>query len=200
MAVPVAAIGAGIGLAAQGINMYMSARDRRRAERALAAMGKRPTLQIPQQIMEAYNRRLQRYNAPQGYSEQELGAMRGESARRDFTLFNRARGLGSSAAATQALAANARASYATSAAARNAEMKRAQQSSDLAAMDQLSGQMGRYGFMSQQDVLGNYDLTAERYGAAISTQKENMANMIAGIGQFGATAGVSPELWSTMIG
>ena len=196
MAVPVAAIGAGVGLAAQGVNMYMSYRDRRRAERALAAMGKRPTLQIPQQIMEAYNRRLQRYNAPQGYSEQELASMRGESARRDFTLFNRARGLGSSAAATQALAANARASYATSAAARDAEMKRAQKSSDLAAMDTLSGQMGRYGFMSQQDVLGNYDLTQERLGGAISTQKENMANMIAGIGQFGMTAGTSPEMWN----
>jgi hypothetical protein len=195
MAVTVAAIGAGIGLAAQGINMYMSYRDKRRAERALAAMGPRKKLEVPKEIMQSYQERLRRSKMYQGYSQAELNQMRSAQSRQNATMFNRLSGLGSSPMAIQALAANTDARNWSTVAAQNAAMNRQGKLADLNAADQLAGITGRYGFLSQQDVLGNYDLTAERYGRAKATQDENIGNMIAGIGQFGATAGVSPELW-----
>lgn len=194
LAVPIAA--AGIGLASQGVNMYMANRDRRRAERAMAAMGPRKSLQIPKEIMAAYQERLRRSKMDQGYSQAELNQMRSAQSRQQATMFNRASGLGSSPMALQAMAANSAASGWSNVAAQNAAMNRQGRAADLAAADQLAGSIGRYDFASQQDVIGNYDRIQMQLGQSIAQNKENVANAISGIGSMGLQAATNPYMWN----
>jgi hypothetical protein len=194
LAVPLAS--AGIGLASQGINMYMANRDRRRAESALAAMGPRKPLEIPKEIMAAYQERLRRSKMNQGYSQAELNQMRNAQARQQATMFNRASGLGSSPMALQAMAANSAASGWSNVAAQNAVMNRQGRREDLNAADQLAGSIGRYGFASQQDVLGNYDRVQSQLGQSIAENKSYLSAANSGIGSMALTAATNPYLWN----
>lgn len=195
MAIPVAAIGAIAGLASAGINAYMSYRDRRRAERGLAALGKRPELTVPKEILSAYQERLRRSKMSQGFSQAELNQMRSAQARQNATMFNRAAGIGSSPMALQAIAANTDARNWANVAAQNAAMARQSRSSNLAAADALAGQVGQYRSMQERSVLGNYDAQQQAYGQAIQQARQNQANAISGIGSLGMTMATSPELW-----
>lgn len=200
MAIPLAVplVAAGVGLASQGINMYMANRDRRRAERALAAMGPRKTLQIPKEIMSAYQERLRRSKMYQGYSQAELNQMRSAQSRQQATMFNRAYGLGSSPMALQAMASNSAASGWSNVAAQNAAMNRQGQAADLAAADQLAGSIGRYDFASQQDVIGNYDRVQSELGQSIAQNRQNVADAISGIGSMGMQAATSADIWKNV--
>lgn len=200
MALPVAAIGAIAGLASTGINAYLSYRDRRRAEKALAAMGPRGKLTVPKEILSAYQERLRRSKMYQGFSQAELNQMRSAQARQNATMFNRAAGIGASPMALQAMAANTDARNWSDVAARNAAMNREGQRSDLAAADQLAGAIGRYDFASQQDTMGYRDLTEKTYGEAISRARQNTADAISGIGTMAMNMAVEPELWNSYIG
>jgi hypothetical protein len=197
LAVPLAS--AGIGLAAQGINMYMSNRDRRRAEAALAAMGPRKSLQVPKEILAAYQERLRRSKMDQGYSQAELNQMRSAQARQQATMFNRASGLGSSPMALQAMAANSSGANWSNVAAQNAALNRQGRAADLAAADQLAGSIGRYDFASQQDTLGNYDRIQMQLGQSIAQNRENTANAISGIGSMGLNAAANPYMWNASV-
>ena len=189
------AIGAGLGLASAGVSAIMSSRDRRRAQRALAALGKRPELTVPKEVLAAYQERLRRSKMYQGFSQAELNQMRSAQARQQATLFNRASGIGSSSMAMQAIAANNAASGWQDVAARNAAMNRQGQMADLSAADALAGRVGEYGFMQQKSVLGNYDALQQAYGESIRQSRQNDANAIAGIGTLGMSMATTPELW-----
>jgi hypothetical protein len=189
------AIGAGLGLASAGISAIMSSRDRRRAQRALAALGKRPELTVPKEVLGAYQERLRRSKMYQGFSQAELGQMRSAQARQQATLFNRAVGIGSSPMALQAIAANNAASGWQDVAARNAAMNRQGQMANLSAADALAGQVGQYRAMQERSVLGNYDALQQAYGQAIQQSRQNDANAIAGIGTLGMSMATTPELW-----
>jgi hypothetical protein len=189
------AIGAGLGLASAGISAIMSSRDRRRAQRALAALGKRPELTVPKEVLSAYQERLRRSKMYQGFSQAELNQMRSAQARQQATLFNRAAGLGSSPMALQAIAANNAAAGWQDVAARNAAMNRQGQMADLSAADALAAQVGQYRSMQERSVLGNYDALQQMYGGAIQQARQNQANAISGIGTLGMTMATKPELW-----
>ncbi len=191
----VGAIGLGLGLASAGVSAIMSSRDRRRAQRALAALGKRPELTVPKEVLAAYQERLKRSKMYQGFSQAELGQMRSAQARQQATLFNRAAGIGSSAMALQAIAANNAAAGWQDVAARNAAMNRQGQREDLNAADALAGRVGEYGFMQQKSVLGNYDALQNFLGGAVQRSRQNDADTIAGIGTLGMTMATSPEMW-----
>jgi hypothetical protein len=195
MAIPVAAIGAIAGLASAGINAYMSYRDRRRAENALAAMGPRGKLTVPKEVLGAYQERMRRSKMYQGFSQAELNQMRSAQARQNATMFNRAAGIGASPMALQAMAANTDARNWSNVAAQNAAMNRQGQRADLEAADQLAGAIGRYDFASQQDTMGYRDLTERTLGESISRSRQNTADMISGVGGLGMGMAVQPKLW-----
>lgn len=191
----VAALGAIAGLASTGINAYLSYRDRRRAEKALAAMGPRGKLTVPKEILSAYQERLRRSKMYQGFSQAELNQMRSAQARQNATMFNRAAGIGASPMALQAIAANTDARNWSNVAAQSAAMNREGQRSDLSAADQLAGDVSRYGFVSQQDTMGYRDLTEKTLGESISRSRQNIADIVSGVGSLGATMAVEPDLW-----
>ena len=190
----VGAIGLGLGLASAGVSAIMSSRDRRRAQRALAALGKRPELTVPKEVLAAYQERLRRSKMYQGFSQAELNQMRSAQARQNATMY-RAAGLGSSPMALQAIAANTDARNWAKVAADNAAMNRQGQMADLSAADALAGRVGEYGFMQQKSVLGNYDALQQAYGESIRQSRQNDANAIAGIGTLGMSMATKPELW-----
>jgi hypothetical protein len=195
MAIPVAAIGAIAGLASAGINAYASYRDRRRAERALAALGPRKSLTIPKEILAAYQERLSRSKRYQGFTQPELNQMRSAQARQQATLTNRAFGLGSSPMALQAIAANNAAAGWQDVAVRNAAMNRQGQAADRSAADALAGQVSQFGFGIQQADDAYRTETERRLGGAIAQQNENIGQMFSGIGQFGMTMATDADLW-----
>ena len=195
MAIPVAAIGAIAGLASAGINAYASYRDRRRAERALAALGPRKSLTVPKEILDAYQERLRRSRSPQGFSQAELNQMRSAQARQQATLTNRAFGLGSSQMALQAIGANNAAAGWERVAAQNAAMVREDRRSNLAAADALAGQVSQYGYGIQQADDAYRTETERRLGGAIAQQNENIGQMFSGIGKFGMTMATDADLW-----
>jgi len=191
----IGAIGLGLGLASAGVSAIMSSRDRRRAQRALAALGKRPELTVPKEVLGAYQERLRRSKMYQGFSQAELSQMRSAQARQQATLFNRAAGIGSSPMALQAIAANNAASGWQDVAARNAAMNRQGQMADLSAADALAAQVGQYRSMQERSVLGNYDALQQAYGQAIQQSRQNQANAVSGIGMLGMTMATKPEFW-----
>ncbi len=195
MAAPVAAIGLGLGLASAGVSAIMSSRDRRRAQRALAALGKRPELTVPKEVLAAYQERLRRSKMYQGFSQAELNQMRSAQARQNATMFNMAAGLGSSPMALQAIAANTDARNWAKVAADNAAMDRQGRMANLSAADALAGRVGEYRSMQERSALGNYDALQQAYGQAIQQSRQNDANAIAGIGTLGMSMATKPELW-----
>jgi hypothetical protein len=194
LAVPIAM--AGVGLASAGVGAYMASRDQRRAERALASLGPRKSLTVPQEILDAYRERLRRYATPSGYSQAELNQMQQAQARQNATLFSRASSLGSPQSALQAIAANTNASNWSNVAAANAEMKRRQQLSDLSAADTLAGTISGYRFRSAAGDQEYRDLTERALGESIRTNKQSQRDMIAGIGGLAAQGAISPEMWA----
>ncbi len=195
MPIPVAAIGAIAGLASAGINAYASYRDRRRAERALAALGPRKSLTIPKEILGAYQERLKRSKMYQGFTQAELNQMRSAQSRRQATLFNRAAGIGSSPMALQAIAANDEAAGWERVAAQNAAMNRQGQAVDRSAADALAGQVSQYGFNIASGDQAYRDLTERTLGNVIAQQNKNISDMFSGIGQFGMTMATDADLW-----
>jgi hypothetical protein len=173
----------------------MSYRDRRRAERALASLGKRPELTVPKEVLSAYQERLRRSKMAQGFSQAELNQMRSAQARQNATMFNRSAGLGSSPMALQAIAANTDARNWANVASQNAAMVRESRSRNLSAADQLAGLVGQYRSAQERSVLGNYDAMQQAYGQAIQQARQNQANAISGIGSLGMTMASSPEMW-----
>lgn len=197
MAIPVAAIGAIAGLASAGINAFMSARDRRRAERALAAMGPRQGLRVPSQIQAALEDTLKRSKMYQGFSQAELNQMRSAQARQNATMFNRAAGIGSSPMALQAIAANTDARNWANVAAQSAAMNRAGQSADYGRYLQMAGLAGQYDFAGQKDTLAYRDLVESNLGESIRTSRQNQADLISGMGLMGMQMAVEPSLWGS---
>jgi hypothetical protein len=195
MAVPVAAIGALAGLASAGIGTYMASRDRQRAQRALAALGPRKSLTVPQEILNAYRERMRRYATPSGYSQAELNQMQQAQARQNATLFSRASSLGSSPAALQAIVANANALNSSNVAAANAEMRRRQRSEALSAADQLAMGIGQYRSRSELGDQQYRDLTEQYYGQGVQYGNQYQRDLTSGIASFGLQAAISPELW-----
>jgi|688.fasta_scaffold05395_15 hypothetical protein len=193
LAVPIAM--AGIGLASAGVGAYMASRDQRKAERALAALGPRKSLTVPQEILDAYRERLRRYARPSGFTQAELNQMQQAQARQNATLFSRASSLGSSPAALQAIAANANALNSYNVAVANAQMKRTQSSNDLAAADALAGTISGYRFRSAAGDQEYRDLTERALGESIRTNKQSQRDMIAGIGGLAAQGAISPQMW-----
>ena len=189
------AIGAGLGLAATGINYFASERNRRKAERALAALGKRPALTVPKEILDAYQERLRRSRSPQGFSQAELNQMRSAQARQNATMFSRAAGIGSSPMALQAIAANTDARNWADVATRNAAMVREDRSRNLSAAEALAGQIGQYKLMEEQSALSNYNAMQQAYGQAIQTQDLNKREAISGAALLGMNMAIQPELW-----
>lgn len=193
--VPVAAVGLGLGLASQGIGMLSSYVTQRRAQKALNALGKRKSLEVPQEIMKAYQDRLRRSKMYQGYSQAELGQMKSAQARQQATMFNRANMLGAPQMAIQSMAANNAALGWQNVASRNAEFNRANQAADLAAADQLAGQVGRYRYSSAENDQAYRDMIERTLGETISGERTARRNSLAEMGQLGMYAGISPEMW-----
>jgi hypothetical protein len=193
MAVPLAAAAAG--LASAGIGAYMASRDRQRAQRALAALGPRKSLTVPQEILDAYRERLRRYARPSGFTQAELNQMQQAQARQNATLFSRASSLGSPQSALQAIAANANALNSSNVAVANAEMKRRQSSNDLAAADQLAMGIGQYRSRSELGDQQYRDLTEQYLGQAIQYNNQYQRDLTSGIASFALQGAISPELW-----
>lgn len=198
MAAPALAVPLAMGaasLASAGVGAYLSSRDQQRAQRALAALGPRKSLTVPQEILNAYRERLRRYASPSGFTQAELNQMQQAQARQNATLFSRASSLGSSPAALQAIAANTNASNWSNVAVANAEMKRRQSSNDLAAADALAGSISQYRFRSEAGDQEYRDLTEKALGQAIQTSRQSQRDMITGIGGLAAQGAISPEMW-----
>jgi hypothetical protein len=77
-------------------------------------------------------------------------------------------------------------------AAESARMNRAGQANDLAAADQLAGQVGSYQTQNEQMAGSQYDNQVAGYGAAIREANQGMSNSLntmAGLGMQGAISG-----------
>ena len=190
----IGAIGLGVGLASSGIGMIMSARDRRRAQRALSAMGKRPELTVPKEVLSAYQERLRQSKMYQGFSQAELNQMRSSQARQNATMFNRGGGLGSSMA-LQAIAANTDARNWANVASQNAAMDRQGRMANRSAADALADRVGGYRSMQERSAQSNYDAMQQAYGEAIQRSRQNDRDVIGQFGTMGMTMATKPELW-----
>ena len=191
----IGAIGLGVGLAASGIGMIMSARDRRRAQRALSAMGKRPELTVPKEVLSAYQERLRQSKMYQGFSQAELNQMRSSQARQNATMFNRAAGLGSSSMALQTIAANTDARNWANVASQNAAMDRQGRMANQSAADALADRVGGYRSMQERSAQSNYDAMQQAYGEAIRQSRQNDRDLIGQFGTMGMTMATKPEFW-----
>lgn len=191
----VGATGLGIGLASAGIGAISSFANQRKAERAMKRLGKRPGITVPKEIMGAYTNRLKRSKLYQGFTPAELEQMNRAQARQSATFFERAKGLGSSAAALQAMAGSNALNNSGEVAMRSAQMNREGQYRDLSAADALAGAVG--GFRNQQElsVLGNYDNTMQTLGGAVSNERSYRNSLISGIGNLGMTMAMEPTFW-----
>jgi hypothetical protein len=195
MALPIAAIGLGVGLASAGIGAISSFANQRKAERAMKRMGKRPGITVPKEIMSAYTNRLKRSKIYQGFSPEELEQMKRSQARQNATFYERAKGLGSSSAALQAMAANNSLNNSSTVAAQSAQMNREGQNRDLAASDALAGAVGGYRNQQELSVLGNYDNTMQTLGSAVANERSYRQSLISGIGGAGLSLATEPSLW-----
>jgi hypothetical protein len=102
--------------------------------------------------------------------------------------------------AIQSMAANNAALGWQNVAARNAEFNRANQAADLAAADQLAGQVGRYRYSSAENDQAYRDMIERTLGETVANQREFRRGALADIGQIGMNAAIQPELWSMGIG
>lgn len=189
------ALGLGIGLASAGIGAISSFATQRKAERAMKRLGQRPGITVPKELMNAYTNRLKRSRLAKGFSPAELEQMKRSQARQNATFFERAKGLGSSSAALQAMAGNNAINNWSTVAAQDAEMTRQSRSSNLAAADQLAGAIGGFRNQNELSVLGNYDNTMQMLGNAVSNERSYRQSLISGIGNVGSVLAAEPTLW-----
>lgn len=191
----VGALGLGIGLASAGIGAISSFANQRKAERAMKRLGSRPGITVPKEIMEAYTNRRKRSKIYQGLSPAELEQMNRSQKGQNATLFQRAKGLGSSAQALQVIAGNNAANNSAEVAMRSAQMDREGKRYDLAAADALAGSIGGFRNQNELSVLGNYDNTMQTLGASVANEKSYRQSLISGIGGIGASLATEPTLW-----
>lgn len=188
-------IGLGIGLASAGIGAISSFANQRKAERAMKRLGKRPRITVPKEIMSAYTNRLKRSKMYQGFTPAELEQMNRAQARQSATFFERAKGLGSSAAALQAMTASSTLRNSADVAMQSAQMNRQGQNYDLAAADALAGSIGGFRNMEERSVLSNYDNTMQTLGNVISNERSYRNSLISGIGNIGTVMATEPTFW-----
>ena len=189
------ALGLGIGLASAGIGAISSFANQRKAERAMKRLGSRPGITVPKELMGAYTNRLKRSKMYQGFSPAELEQMKRSQARQSATFYERAKGLGSSSAALQAMAGSNALNNSAEVAMQSARMDREGKRYDLAASDALAGSIGGYRNQQELSVLGNYDNTMQTLGGAVSQEKEYRNKLISGVGNLGMTLATEPTLW-----
>lgn len=180
------AISGGIGALGMGASMLMDYSRRRKAERALARMGKRPLLSVPKEVMAAYQNRLKRSKLYQGFSQAEVAANQARIARANAGIGQQALNAGGSAQAIQTMLGNQSANANTAMAAQSAQMNRAGQANDLAAADRLGSQVGEYQTNNEQMAGRQYDQQVAGYGSAIREANQGMSNALGTIGGLGA--------------
>jgi hypothetical protein len=110
-------------------------------------------------------------------------------------MYQRAKGLGPSAQALQAMAANNSANNWSDVAARSAMLDREGRNRDLAAADSLAGSIGGFRNQNELSVLGNYDTTLQTLGGAVSNEKSYRQSLISGIGNMAMTMATDPSMW-----
>jgi hypothetical protein len=181
----------GIGM---GASMIMDFSRKRKAERALSRMGKRPQLSVPKEVMSAYQNRLSRSKQYQGYTQPEFNQYKSNLAASNAGLARQMQNMGGSAQAMQTGFTNQNARANIAMAAQSAQMNRAGQANDLAAADRLGGQVGSYQTQNEQMAGQQYDQQVAGYGNAIQQAKQgtsNALNTMAGLGFQGAMAGMN---------
>jgi hypothetical protein len=189
MALPL--IVAGIGM---GANLIMNYSRMRKADRALARMGKRPEVTVPKQIMDAYNKRKQKSTEYQGFTNAEINAAQRLITAGNAGLQQKMQNLGGSAQAMQTLFGNQTANANIAMAAQSARMNRAGQANDLAAADALASNIGQYQTMNEQQSGRLWDSQVAGYGDAKRKSKEEMSRLfsnMAGLGMQAAFKGYS---------
>ena len=187
------AVMGGIGVLGMGANMFMDYKRRQKAERALSRMGKRPQLSVPKEIMGAYQNRLSRSKQYQGFTQAEIAATQSRIAAQNAGLQAKMLNAGGSAQAIMTGLSNQNANANVAMAAESARMNRAGQANDLAAADQLAGDVGRVQTANEQMAGSQYDQQVAGYGAAIREANQGMSNSLntmAGLGMQGAIAGM----------
>ena len=176
-----------------GASMFMDYKRRQKAERALARMGKRPQLSVPKEVMAAYQNRLKRSKLYQGFTQAETAATQNRIARANAGIGQQMLNAGGSAQAIQTGLMNQNANANVAMAAQSAQMNRAGQANDLAAADQLAGDVGRVQTANEQMAGSQYDQQVAGYGSAIREANQGMSNAlgtIGGLGMQGAIAGI----------
>jgi len=181
-----------IGVIGMGASMLMDYSRRRKAERALARMGKRPQLSVPKEVMKAYENRLARSIKPQGYTNAEVNLAQNRIASQNAGLQQKMLNAGGSAQAIQTGLMNQNANANVAMAAQSAQMNRAGQANDLAAADRLAGQIGGIQTANEQQAGAGWDQQMFANATAIQNSNQaqsNLLNTVAGLGFQGAMAG-----------
>jgi hypothetical protein len=181
----------GIGALGMGASMLMDYSRRRKAERALARMGKRPQLSVPKEVMASYQNRLNRSKLYQGFSQAEIAQNQKRIASSNAGLASRMQNMGGSAQAIQTGLGNQNANANTAMAAQSAQMNRAGQANDLAAADRLGGQVGSYQTQNEQMAGQQYDQQVAGYGASIREANQGMSNVLGTIGGLGMQGAIA---------
>ncbi len=180
----------GIGM---GASMLMDYSRRRKAERALARMGKRPQLSVPKEVMAAYQNRLNRSKLYQGFSQAEIAATQRRIAAQNAGLQAKMLNAGGSAQAIQTGLMNQNANANVAMAAESARMNRAGQEANLTAADRLGGQIGSIQTANEQQAGAGWDQQMFANATAIQNSNQaqsNLFNTVAGLGFQGAMAGI----------
>jgi hypothetical protein len=186
------AVSGGIGVLGMGASMIMDYKRRQKAERALARMGKRPQLSVPKEVMGAYQNRLNRSKLYQGFTQAERNRFKSDTQSANAGLQAKMLNAGGSAQAIMTGLGNQNARANVLMAAESARMNRAGQANDLAAADQLAGQVGSYQTQNEQMAGSQYDNQVAGYGSAIREANQGMSNSLntmAGLGMQGAISG-----------
>lgn len=168
----------GIGM---GYGLVQDAQRRKKAQRALDRMGKRPQLSVPKEVMAAYQNRLKRSKQYQGFTQAEIAANQQKIAAANAGLAKQMQGMGGSAQAIQTGLMNQNAAANTQMAAESARMNRAGQATDLAAADRLGGQVGTYQTQNEQVAGTQYDTQVANYGNVISEANKSSRDAISGL-------------------
>lgn len=171
--------------------MVMDAQRRKKAQRALDRMGKRPQLTTPKEVLAAYQNRLNRSKQYQGFSQAEIAANQQKIASSNAGLAKQMQGMGGSAQAIQTGFANQNAAANTQMAAESARMNRAGQAQDLNAADAYASDIGKYQTANEQDAGQKYDQQVSNYGNVISESYKSTRDTISGLSGLALQGGMS---------
>jgi hypothetical protein len=161
--------------------LVMDAQRRKKAQRALDRMGKRPQLTTPKEVLAAYQNRLNRSKQYQGFTDAERNRSRQDIASTNAGLAKQMQGMGGSAQAIQAGFANQNARANVQMAAESARMNRAGQAQDLNAADAYATDIGKYQTANEQDAGQKYDQQVANYGNVISESYKSTRDTISGL-------------------